>query len=69
VIRRARAGSAEALRILSLGSQAMKKLKLDIESLGVETFSIVPEHELEAEFVALPSRRSCIEQCTTSCVP
>lgn len=49
----------------------MKKLKLDVESLGVETFATVPELEqLDAEFLAVViSRRSCIEQCTTSCVP
>ena len=49
----------------------MKKLRLDLESLGVETFTTAPELEqLEAEFVLAPiSRRSCIEQCTTSCVP
>ena len=48
----------------------MKKLRLDLETLGVETFATAPEQErLEAEFVALPSRRSCIEQCTGSCVP
>jgi hypothetical protein len=49
----------------------MRKLRLDLESLGVETFAPVPETEaMEAEFVLAPiSRRSCIEQCTTSCVP
>jgi hypothetical protein len=46
----------------------MKKLTLDLDSLGVETFSTAPEAELEVEFIAI-SRRSCIEQCTTSCVP
>jgi hypothetical protein len=47
----------------------MKKLTLDLESLGVETFSTAPEMEQrEVEFIAI-SRRSCIEQCTTSCVP
>lgn len=48
----------------------MKKLTLDLESLGVETFSTAPELErMEAEFLGPISRRSCIEQCTTSCVP
>jgi hypothetical protein len=46
----------------------MKKLTLDLDSLGVETFSPAPEAELEVEFIAI-SRKSCIEQCTTSCVP
>lgn len=47
----------------------MKKLTLDLESLGVETFATAPELDrLEAEFAPI-SRRSCIEQCTTSCVP
>ena len=46
----------------------MKKLTLDLESLGVETFAT--SSELDAQFVMAPiSRRSCIEQCTTSCVP
>ena len=48
----------------------MKKLRLDLETLGVETFATAPEQErLEAEFILRPSRQSCIEQCTTSCVP
>jgi hypothetical protein len=48
----------------------MKKLRLDVESLGVETFAAAPElGETEAEFIFRPSRNSCIEQCTTSCVP
>lgn len=49
----------------------MKKLTLDLESLGVETFSPAPELAPErAEFFEqVISRRSCIEQCTTSCVP
>lgn len=49
----------------------MKKLTLDLDSLGVETFATAPELEaMEAEFILLPSRRgTCIEQCTTSCVP
>jgi hypothetical protein len=46
----------------------MKRLKLDVESLGVETFAIAPElAEQEAAYWAPISRRSCIEQCTTSC--
>ncbi|HEU0301103.1 MAG TPA: hypothetical protein VFR37_16685 [Longimicrobium sp.] len=48
----------------------MKQLRLDIESLGVETFTTAPDlAKLEAEFIFRPSRNSCIEQCTTSCVP
>jgi hypothetical protein len=49
----------------------MKKLRLDVESLGVETFATAPDPaQLDAEFLLLPSRRgTCIEQCTTSCVP
>ena len=49
----------------------MKKLRLDLDTLGVETFATDPELEqqLDAGFL-LPSRRgTCIEQCTTSCVP
>ena len=47
----------------------MKKLTLDLDSLGVETFATGPElAHLEAAFMLEPiSRRSCIEQCTTSC--
>lgn len=47
----------------------MKKLRLDVESLGVETFATVPDMDrMEAGFMLQPiSRRSCIEQCTTSC--
>ena len=48
----------------------MRKLKLDVESLGVESFSAAPElGQTEAAFIFGPSRNSCIEQCTTSCVP
>jgi hypothetical protein len=49
----------------------MKKLTLDIESLGVESFATVQEQgQMDAEFILLASRRgTCIEQCTTSCVP
>ena len=48
----------------------MKKLRLDVESLGVETFAAAPElGHTEAAFIFGPSRNSCIEQCTTSCVP
>lgn len=49
----------------------MKKLTLDLDSLGVETFSTGPELvQADAAFVEeIISRRSCIEQCTTSCVP
>lgn len=47
-----------------------KKLTLDLDSLGVETFATAPDlAKMEAEFIRLPSRQSCIEQCTTSCVP
>ena len=45
----------------------MNRLKLDVETLGVETFAIAPELEQEAAYWAPISRRSCIEQCTTSC--
>lgn len=47
----------------------MNRKKLDIESLAVETFSTAPEAaQLDAEFLGpVISRRSCIEQCTTSC--
>ena len=48
----------------------MKKLTLDLDSLGVETFAVEPQLAQEAEFLQVViSRRSCIEQCTTSCVP
>lgn len=49
----------------------MDKLTLDLESLGVETFAPAPEiPDFDPEFIALASRRgTCIEQCTTSCVP
>ncbi|HEX8245367.1 MAG TPA: hypothetical protein VF541_17770 [Longimicrobium sp.] len=48
----------------------MKKLSLDLDSLAVETFATAPELAQEAEFMqVVVSRRSCIEQCTTSCVP
>ena len=47
----------------------MKKMTLDLDSLAVETFVTAPElAQQEAEFIPI-SRRSCIEQCTTSCVP
>jgi hypothetical protein len=48
----------------------MKKLLLDLDALGVEAFAADPELEqLDAAFLQPVSRRSCIEQCTTSCVP
>jgi len=49
----------------------MRKMSLDLETLAVETFATAPEPaEAEAEFPqGFWSRRSCIEQCTTSCVP
>jgi hypothetical protein len=47
----------------------MKKLTLDLEALGVETFATSPRVErMDQEYaMAVISRRSCIEQCTTSC--
>lgn len=49
----------------------MKKLTLDMDTLCVETFATAPDLvETNAGFILVgPSRRSCIEQCTTSCVP
>jgi hypothetical protein len=48
----------------------MKKLTLDLDSLAVETFAVGPEVAQQAEFMLdVISRKSCIEQCTTSCVP
>jgi hypothetical protein len=49
----------------------MSKLTLDLESLGVETFTTAPDLEQsEAAFIWRPTQGSCrIEQCTTSCVP
>ena len=49
----------------------MKKLTLDLETLGVETFATVPDvAQKEAGFWQdMISKKSCIEQCTTSCVP
>ncbi|WP_420129075.1 hypothetical protein [Longimicrobium sp.] len=49
----------------------MKKLTLDLESLGVETFATAPDMDrMQAGFVVEGiSRKSCIEQCTTSCTP
>jgi hypothetical protein len=49
----------------------MKKMSLDLDTLAVETFSTAPElARAEAEFMqGLISKKSCIEQCTTSCVP
>lgn len=46
-------------------------MTLDLETLAVDTFATAPELErAEAEFLqGFISRRSCIEQCTTSCVP
>lgn len=49
----------------------MKKLTLDLDKLYVETFAVGAEmarEEMEMQFVVI-SRKSCIEQCTTSCVP
>jgi hypothetical protein len=65
-----RGGSAGALLNPSIWGRAMKKLRLDLDTLGVETFATDPELEqLDAAFLQPISRRSCIEQCTTSCVP
>jgi len=49
----------------------MKKLTLDMDALCVETFATAPElSETNGEFMQVViSRKSCIEQCTTSCVP
>ena len=47
----------------------MKKLTLNVESLSVESFSAAPEVEQSANVLGMVSRNSCIEQCTTSCVP
>jgi hypothetical protein len=47
----------------------MKKLMLDIDSLGVETFMTVPDMVHAAALGELISKKSCIEQCTTSCTP
>lgn len=48
----------------------MPKLTLDVESLAVESFATAPELAREAEFMLdMISKKSCIEQCTTSCTP
>jgi hypothetical protein len=47
----------------------MRKLTLDLDALGVETFATAPEMEQATHFFEMISKRSCIEQCTTSCVP
>jgi hypothetical protein len=47
----------------------MKKLTLDLNTLSVQTFATAPEMEKLELFAPRPSRNSCIEQCTTSCVP
>jgi hypothetical protein len=49
----------------------MKRLTLDLDSLCVETFATAPEMapEQAAYWQEMISRKSCIEQCTTSCVP
>jgi len=51
----------------------MKKLTLDLDKLSVETFATAPDlAEMNAEFILVGRsrpRQSCIEQCTTSCVP
>jgi len=45
------------------------KLTLDLDALGVETFATAPRMEETANLFELISKKSCIEQCTTSCVP
>ncbi|HYH80557.1 MAG TPA: hypothetical protein VEX86_12195 [Longimicrobium sp.] len=48
----------------------MSKLTLNLEALSVETFTPTPNLAgAEAGFILGPSKHSCIEQCTTSCVP
>jgi hypothetical protein len=47
----------------------MKKLILNLEALAVETFATAPKLEQAAFMGDLISKKSCIEQCTTSCVP
>ncbi len=47
----------------------MKKLSLDLEALSVETFTTGPKLAETAFWQDLISKKSCIEQCTTSCVP
>jgi hypothetical protein len=49
----------------------MSKLTLDLDTLSVETFATAPDAaEMNAGFIVFgPSNRSCIERCTTSCVP
>ena len=47
----------------------MKKMTLDLGRLSVETFATAPEMEQAANLFEMISRKSCIEQCTTSCVP
>jgi hypothetical protein len=49
----------------------MKKLQLDLDSLCVETFATAPDVARD-EMVVMQhqiSRKSCIEQCTPTCVP
>ncbi|HET7231808.1 MAG TPA: hypothetical protein VFJ16_17485 [Longimicrobium sp.] len=47
----------------------MKKLTLNVDSLNVESFSAAPDLAREAQFILGPTKPSCIEQCTGSCVP
>jgi len=47
----------------------MKKLSLDLEALSVETFTTEPKLAQAAFIQEMISKKSCIEQCTTSCVP
>jgi hypothetical protein len=64
-----RALGAQARSTLPPGKRAMKKLSLDLEAPSVETFATEPKLA-QAEFIQqMISKHSCIEQCTTSCVP
>ena len=47
----------------------MTKLTLDLETLAVETFATAPQQEEGVQLFDIISRKSCIEQCTTACVP
>jgi hypothetical protein len=47
----------------------MKKLTLNVETLGVESFSTAPEMGPATQLFEMISKKSCIEQCTTSCTP
>lgn len=47
----------------------MSKLTLNLEALAVETFVTTAKQEQAAHLFEMISKKSCIEQCTTSCVP